>query len=185
MRNSLAAGARLVAKILREALEQGSSVRLDGIGTFRAGPGDAFRFVKTRAPTVFIGYVREDAAEAARLFDDLARHGFEPWMDCRKLLPGQNWPRAIENAIEVSDFVITCFSRRAGSKRGGFQAELRFALECARRVPLDSVYLIPVRLDDCRVPPQIARHVQYIDMFPDWEAGGRRLLKALRKPRAP
>lgn len=183
MRNSLSGGARVVAKMVREALEQGSSVRLDGLGTFCSSPGEKFRFIRRRAPTVFIGYVREDAAEASRLFDELTRQGFDPWMDRHKLLPGQNWPRAIENAIEVSDFVITCFSRRASTKRGGFHAELRFALECARRVPLDAVYLIPVRLDDCRVPPQIARQMQYIDMFPDWEAGGRNLLKVLRKRR--
>ena len=183
MRNSPTGGGRIVARIVREALEQGSSVRLDGLGTFRAGPGAAFRFVRRKTPTVFIGYVREDAAEASRLFDELARHGFDPWMDRHKLLPGQNWPRAIENAIEVSDFVVTCFSRRAITKRGGFHAELRFALECARSVPLDSVYLIPLRLNECRVPAQIARQVQYIDMFPDWEAGRRRLLRVLRKPR--
>lgn len=183
MRNSLAAGARLVARMVREALETGSSVRLEGLGTFRSGPGTDYRFIRREAPKVFIGYVREDAAKASHLYGELARHGFDPWMDRHKLLPGQNWPRAIENAIEVSDFVVTCFSRRAISKRGGFQAELRFALECARHIPLDSVYLIPVRLDECRVPAQIARQTQYIDLFPDWDAGRRRLLRVLKKPR--
>jgi hypothetical protein len=28
---------------------------------------------------------------------------FNAWMDVRKLLPGQNWPRAIESAGENSD----------------------------------------------------------------------------------
>lgn len=184
-------GPGLVASLVREALERGSSVHLEGLGIFCAASGSrsGYRFVRQTAPKIFIAYVREDAARASRLFDELAREGFDPWMDRHKLLPGQNWPRAIENAIEVSDFVIICFSQQAIKKRGGFQAELRFALECARRTPLDAVYLVPVRLDQCRVPSQVARHIQYVDMFPNWDAGRRRLLRVLRgartKVRAP
>ena len=43
---------------------------------------------------------------------------------------------------------------------------------------------IPLRLDECRVPAQIARQVQYIDMFPDWDAGRRRLLRVMRGARS-
>lgn len=180
MRNSPVAGSRLLARLVREALAAGLSVELEGLGTFRPNREAGFLFERRQGPKVFIGYVREDAARANLLYEELARRGFDPWMDCRKLLPGQNWPRAIENAIEVSDFVVVCFSQRASSKKGGFQAELRYALECARRMPLEAVYLVPLRLDECRVPAQIARQVQYIDMFPDWEGGRRRLVRVLR-----
>ena len=96
-----------------------------------------------------------------------------------KLLPGQNWPRAIESAIETSDFFIACFSENSVGKRGGFQAEIRYALDCARRVPLDEIFLVPVRLDDCRVPRPIRNELQYIDLFPDWTLGVRRLIGLL------
>ena len=36
---------------------------------------------------------------------------------------------------------MPCFSARSVGKKGGFQAELRYALDCARRIPLDGVYL--------------------------------------------
>ena len=175
--------ARLLAQLVREALEHGASVQLDGLGSFRPAPGSGYRFERQKSPRLFLGYVREDAARVTLLFEQLARAGFDPWMDLHKLLPGQNWPRAIENAMEVADFVILCFSRRAISKRGGFQAELRYALECARRMPLESVYLVPLRLDECRVPAEVAQQVHYVDMFPDWERGRRRLLQVLRGPR--
>ena len=104
-----------------------------------------------------------------------------PWLDHRKLLPGQNWPRAIEEAIETSDFFVACFSRLSVRKKGSFQAEIRFALDCARRVPLDEAFLIPVRLDECRVPAKIRREIQYIDLFPDWNCGVRRIVSVLKK----
>lgn len=102
-------------------------------------------------------------------------------MDIRKLMPGQNWPRAIEAAIEASDFFLACFSTRSVSKQGGFQAEIRYALDCARCIPLDEIFVVPVRLDYCRVPRVVQREIQYIDMFPDWERGLRKLLAALRR----
>src|SRR5205814_850416 len=114
-----------------------------------------------------------------RLYSALEENGFAPWMDRRKLMPGQNWARAIEEAIETSDFFVPCFSCHSVTKKGGFQAEIRYALECARRVPLDDVFIVPVRLDQCRVPARIQRELQYIDLFPRWASGLRRLFSVM------
>jgi hypothetical protein len=106
-------------------------------------------------------------------------------MDRKKLLPGQNWPRAIQQAIEVSDFFISCLSPRAVRKKGQFQAEMRYALDCACRMPLDQNYFIPVRLEECPVPARIRREIQYVDLFPDWDEGVHRLADAIRVPNEP
>ena len=95
--------------------------------------------------------------------------------------PGQNWPRAIEQAISVSDFFVACFSERSGRKRGNFQSELRYALDCATLLPLEQVYFIPVRIEECRVPARITREFQYVDLFPNWESGFQKILTAVRK----
>ena len=79
---------------------------------------------------------------------------------------------------------MACFSRNSVSKKGGFQAEIRYALECARRVPLDEIFMIPVRLDDCPVPARIQKELQYIDLFPDWARGLRRLFTVMGRARA-
>ncbi len=125
------------------------------------------------------------AALAERLYDTLESRGYAPWMDRRKLLPGQNWPRRIQDAIEGADFFVACFSGNSVNKRGAFQAEIRYALDCARRVPLDEVFLIPVRLDECRVPHRIQRETQYVDLFPDWDEGIGRIVEILRKSGRP
>ena len=140
-----------------------------------------FRFQPRNRTRVFIAYVQEDAHAADRLFEQLKANGFEPWLDRRKLLPGQNWPRSIEDAIDTSDFFLACFSHRSVKKKGGFQAEIRYALDCTRRIPLDEIFLIPARLDPCPVPVRIRREVQYIDLFPDWETGFRRIIAAMRR----
>ena len=172
---------RRLARVLLQILQEGGEVELDGLGRFLAGANQELGFFPETKARVFIAYVDEDQQHASRLYDALSTHGFRPWMDKKKLLPGQNWPRAIEAAIQTSDFFIACFSRRAAGKRGSFHSELRYALEFAGRVPLDEIFLIPARLEDCVVPARISAQTQYVDLFPDWNAGIRRILRVLRE----
>ena len=168
-----------VARIVRVCLDEGKVVEIDGLGIFRPRKDGGFDFVADTQPRVFIAYADEEYEHARRLYDSLAAAGFSPWLDKLKLLPGQNWPRAIERAIGISDFFVACFSRRAAGKRGQFQCELRYALDCASRLPLDDIFLIPIRLDDCAVPRRISEQFQYVDMFPDWEQGVARIAEAI------
>jgi TIR domain len=172
--------AEQLAQIVIRGLAQGKVVEIDGLGVFYPDAASGCRF-EPRPPQVFVAYVREDRQAAEWLYQALEAAGFSPWMDIRKLLPGQNWPRAIENAIESSQFFVACFSRNSVNRWGGFQAEIRYALDCARRMPLDEIFVVPVRLDACRVPRSIQRELQYIDLFPDWEKGTRRLISALKQ----
>jgi hypothetical protein len=170
-----------IAEIVKQCLEEGKSVEIDGLGTFRPSGGRGFRFWPSRLPKVFLAYVQEDAPAVDRLYAAFEGNGFSPWMDRRKLMPGQNWPRSIQEAIETSDFFVPCFSQQSVNKKGDFQAEIRYALDCARRVPLDEIFIVPVRLDECRVPARIQKELQYTDMFPRWGNGLRRLLNVMRQ----
>lgn len=170
-----------LTRLIRQCLEDGCPVDIDGLGRFAFDGEGRIDFVPETRPKVFIAYVEEDLPSAEKLCDGLEQAGFDAWLDRKRLLPGQNWPRAIERAIEVSDFVIGLFSRHGVSKRGHFHSELRFALDCAGRLPLEEVFLIPVRLDGCQVPPQVARNIHYVDLFPAWEDGLRRIMAVMRK----
>lgn len=167
--------------VVVKGLAAGKAVEIDGLGVFHPDTQRWFRFEPYTQPQVFIAYALEDREFATRLYNQLESSGFRPWMDTRKLLPGQNWPRAIELAIESADLVVACFSSRSVNKRGGFQAEIRYALDCARRLPLDDIFLVPVRFDACRVPRSIQREWQYIDLFPDWDPGLDRLASTIRQ----
>lgn len=169
-----------LAQVVIRGLASGNAVEIDGLGSFLPDAENGFRFEPRRLPQVFVAYVKEDAEPAGRLYDALETAGFSPWMDIRKLLPGQNWPRAIEAAIEASDFFVACYSLNSVRKKGGFQAEIRYALDCARRIPLDEIFIVPVRLDRCPVPRSIQRELQYVDLFPDWARGTRRMAAMMR-----
>ncbi len=170
-----------VAAMLRRCLDEGASVEIDGLGVFRPDGHGGYEFRPETRRQVFVAYVAEDTAKADQLCAGLEDRGFDPWIDRRKLLPGQNWPRAIERAIENSNYFLACLSANSVSKRGRFQAELRYAMDCAALVPPDEIYFIPVRLDECRVPAAISRTIQYVDLFPDWNHGLARIVAMARK----
>ena len=170
-----------LAQVVIRGVAAGKTVEIDGLGVFYPDPMRGFRFEARDLPQVFIAYGKEDLAAVSQLYDALEEAGFSPWMDIRKLLPGQNWPRAIECAIEDSDFFVACFSTNSVRKKGCFQAEIRYALDCARRVPLDEIFVVPVRLNECTVPRSILTELQYLDLFPDWQRGVRKLIGMMRR----
>ncbi|MBI5281817.1 MAG: toll/interleukin-1 receptor domain-containing protein [Candidatus Solibacter usitatus] len=170
-----------VARLVRRCLEEGRRVGIERLGVFRLGRDGEVEFSASHRTRIFLAYAEEDGAAVERLFTCLHEAGFDPWMDRRKLLPGQNWPRAIEGAIETADFFIACLSRRSVSKRGAFQSEMRYALDCARHSPFDDIYFIPARLEECSVPARIRQQLQYIDLFPDFSAGAQKIVQMIRK----
>lgn len=171
----------IIIDILRRSLDRGQTVEIDGLGTFRRSAGAGYHFAPQRQPGVFVAYVVEDLEPARRLCDALRAANCLPWLDKDKLLPGQNWPRSIERAIEDADVFVACFSPRSILKRGQFQSELRYALDCARELPLEQVFLIPVRFERCSIPRRISDDVQYVDLFPDWDRGVRSVVRAIRR----
>jgi len=167
-----------LAGVLRQCLANNRAISVGRLGVF-SPCGGTFSFVPDRKPSVFIAYAAEDSRVVDRLCARLEAEGFDAWLDRRKLLPGENWPRKILRAIQSADFFIACLTRRSLSKRGTFQAELRHALECAGRVPLGDLFFLPARLDECRVPGCIAEQFHYVDLFPDFEAGARRIVESI------
>jgi len=172
-----------IANIVSRGVAAGKVVEIEGLGSFFPDAEQGLRFEPESRPQVFIAYAKEDVELARLLYEALEAVGFSPWMDERRLLAGQNWPRAIESAIDNADFFIACYSAHSVNKKGGFQAEIRYALDCARQIPLEQIFLVPVRFGPCRVPRSIQRELQYVDLFPDWVEGLVRLVSTLRAAR--
>ena len=166
-------------QLIDRNLREGATIEIDGLGSFQLDPGGHVRFQPSGRIHVFLAYAQEDRPTVRKLYAALQKAGLEPWMDEEKLLPGQNWPRAIERAIDLSQFFIGCFSQRSTGKRGHFQSELRYALELAADIPSEQTFFLPVRLNECELPKKIMSTTQYVDLFPDWERGIATLIEAM------
>lgn len=135
---------------------------------------------------IFLAHASEDKPQVRRLYDQLKVHGLEPWLDAVDLIPGQNWREVIPKAIREATIFLACFSKRSIAKQGYVQREFRYALSTYAERPPGSIYLIPVRLDDCEVPDfQLAelelnlRDLHWVDLFD--EGGFERLVGAIER----
>lgn len=130
---------------------------------------------------VFLSYSRKDIEAAKRLFDRLkVEAGVEPWFDKANLLPGLKWQPAIRKAIREADYFIALISSRSTSKRGYVQSELKLAMEVLKEFPENEIYLIPVRLDDCEMPLEDLREINYVDLFTDWAEGVASIIRVIK-----
>jgi hypothetical protein len=131
---------------------------------------------KTKKKRVFLCYSGADREKVLELYERLNNDGFEPWMDKKNIIGGQDWRLEICRAIETSDYFVACLSQSFQERTYGHK-EIKLALEVLDTMPEGAIYLIPVRLENCIVETRLADR-QWVDLF---ESNGyQSLLAALR-----
>ena len=87
----------------------------------------------------------------------------------------------IEKAIENTDAIIVCISNNSITKDGYVQREIRTALQYADYKPEGTLFIIPVRLEEC-IPPRSLQIWQHADYFENQrDRALQRILGSLRK----
>lgn len=135
-----------------------------------------------RSLRVFLCHASQDKLVVRELYERLLAEGWiDPWLDEKKLLPGQDWDLTIEKAVENSHAVIVCVSQRSVTKEGYINKELRLVLDEALIKPEEETFVIPLRLEDCQMPRRL-RSFQWLDYFPkeQQDSAYQILLKSLK-----
>jgi hypothetical protein len=127
----------------------------------------------------FISYAREDSQHARRIYRDLRSVGATPWLDAEELIGGQEWEPAIRRAMRECTHFLALISESSVNKRGFVQRELREALEILDEMPPDQIFVIPVRLDTSSPAHERLKRLHWIDLFPDYDEGFRRVTASL------
>jgi hypothetical protein len=97
---------------------------------------------------VFLSYARDDLQVVQRLEQDLVAHGLTVWRDQDSIYGGQQWPKAIGEAIATHDWVVLVWSQHAA--RSHF-VELEWNIALALQTPV-----IPCCLDQTPFPPALS-----------------------------
>lgn len=140
---------------------------------------------------VFISYCHENKEQVYRIRDCLTKSGENVWWD-EDILSGQDLKQAIRKAMDESYAVLLCISAELiARERSGVFPEISDAIEIYRELQPGEIFIIPVRLSDCRIPlididaTRNLRRLKYVDLFPSekWCGGLSELLSALRAAR--
>ena len=129
-----------------------------------------------RALRVFLCHASADKPTVREIYMRLLIPGIDPWLDEEKLLAGQDWDREIKKAVRNSDIVIVCLSRSSVAKEGYVQKELHEALDIAQEKPEGTVFLVPIKLEECDIPTEL-RSKQWVNYFDDH--GHEKLMRAI------
>ena len=115
----------------------------------------------------FLCYAKENSTGVREFRERLkAEAWIDPWFDEEDILPGQMWEERVTEAVHNSHAVIIFLSSIAVRTEGFFHKELKLALDAATEKPDGTIFIIPIRLDDCDVPERLMPY-QYVDYFGD------------------
>jgi len=131
---------------------------------------------------VFLCHASQDKPIVRELYHRLLSEGWiDPWLDEEDILGGQDYDIEIQKAVDATDVVIVCNSSRSVAKEGYIQKEIRRVLDKADEKPEGTIYIIPIRLDECDPPRRFGR-LHYLDYFPEENKKDtiKKLIKSLR-----
>ena len=132
-----------------------------------------------RLLNVFLCHSSRDKPVVRRLYRQLGKEKWiDPWLDEEKLDPGDRWNFEIRRAVRNSDIVIVCISNSSINKEGFIQKEIRFALDVADEKPEGTIFIIPLKLEECTVPDRLSEW-QWVNYYEQGAYG--RLMRSLRK----
>jgi hypothetical protein len=132
----------------------------------------------TQQVNIFLIYAHGDKEMVRKLHQRLIRDGISVWLDVQNLQPGQDWRHEIRRAILHSDRVLVCLTRGFDRQPGYRHEELKIALEKAKLFEDEKIFIIPVRLEECKMPASLS-HLHRVDLF---EPGGyKKLIRALQE----
>lgn len=114
---------------------------------------------------VFLCHSSQDKQQVRDLYKRLKSETWiDTWLDEEKIKPGQQWEYEIEKAVDQTDVVVVCLSKTSISKEGYVQKEIKQSLDKAEEKPSDTIFIIPLRLEECNVPPSLKK-LQWTNYF--------------------
>ncbi len=108
---------------------------------------------------LFLSYAHEDYGAVGEVYKALREATLNPWMDkppspwgVEGIPLGADWDSYVQNKIEGAEMVLLFLSTVSVAKIGYVQREYRYALKCMESRPPGQSFVLPIRLDECKVP---------------------------------
>lgn len=106
---------------------------------------------------IFLGYPSERAEIAREIYEFLKTHDNDVWYDKASLVGGDDWDRERLAAQKDADLVVHLISVEVLTRSGVVNREIKQTLKFAEDQPFGTTYVVPIRLDDLRMPDELLR----------------------------
>lgn len=141
------------------------------------------------SPKVFLSYVAENRSIIESIDQKLSKYGIDVVVDYKCVKAGSNLTKVFRQFIEDSRYFIICCSKEFNQReRSEAYKELDYAIEWGKYFSDDRTWIIPVRINECKVPDREIRSGQklnrlsYIDLFPttQFEKGIKSIVESIK-----
>lgn len=113
---------------------------------------------------VFISYCREDFKRVLEVRKKLEETGLSVWMGAQSLVGGEEWRKEIVGFICQADVVVPCISSTWNNRENFAYKEVSVALELENKLPKEVKFIIPARLEECKIPTKLLGDRQQADL---------------------
>lgn len=113
---------------------------------------------------VFLSYPSEHEQSARQVKDFVRAVGVDCWFDKDSIAAGLDWERERGLAQADADLFLVLCATQTTSRDGVYQREINQALRQLNDKRPGTIYIMPMRLEEIDLPPELARF-QYVDFF--------------------
>ena len=125
---------------------------------------------------VILCYNIEDGENADTLCDRLNTFGMTLWVDQNDSIGEQEWREKIAQAVGEGTYILFLLSSNSNTKNGLLHRKLSIAKESFGEDGRLQDFILLVRLDNCHLPNDKFSDIRYVDLFPSYEVGFRKIL---------
>jgi len=111
--------------------------------------------------SIYISYSEKDIDSAKRISDFLKKMSFNTWLVDESIKPGQHVKIEINRAIKNCKYFLALLSSYSVSQRSRVNSEINEALSILDEYPDSSIFIIPIRLEDCA-----SSHEKLSELYP-------------------
>lgn len=117
-------------------------------------------------PTIFLAGVNEDKDALNEIYKELTKGNYaDVFMFLKIKYPGEKFKPANDERIRKRDFFIACFSTNTNRRVDSlFHREVKIALDVFLNKHPDAFYIIPIKLDNCKIPNYVVESERAKDL---------------------
>lgn len=115
---------------------------------------------------IILCHAFEDKKVVGRVYDALQASGFEVWIDSESVFGEQDPEPDMAVWLGQAACMLVFLSKNSVRKIGSTHHEFGQLIDTWKDMPEDTVYTVPVRINDCEIPELLSR-LDHIDLFED------------------
>lgn len=126
---------------------------------------------------IFISHSSKDEKIARRLFGDLEKIGFNPWLDEAEIAVGECILTKVNDGIAESDYIIVILSKNSVASNW---VEKEWKSKYWTEINSGLITVLPVLVEDCTIP-KLLQTKKYADFTKEYSVGFAQLVHTIQK----